>query len=525
MREREDFDAGAAGRKAGQRGLRPPPLSAAAVLGILFLLGFTPVLFSAEQDLSDFSVGLPATIQVEGRPLNETPTRLHVNLSVQNTGFSDWVVYLLSNQNGSWKTERVLRVLQPGLSQNLDLDFEARYSGRRRESHEYAVVATGNAVPLGRYFVVEEDWSAYEDETRKTIEQAALVFVPSAAFIVVGVLMLLAEFGYSSRARGQFEGEYTIRSLFFPRWTGRPLGEELAGVLIHPLSWLAALGVTALMAVAISGTLAGQDTALAVMGLSLLAAMLPPVIYFAMVWLFNEKVEQMPLRFFAAAFLWGAVAAVAALVINTGWEGGLRVQMGLTAGATALLLTALLAPLVEEALKGFGLLILSAHHEYSDALHGLLLGFAAGVGFAFVENWFYFASKTDPVHMGLAGWAGLVLYRSFFNAIAHGCFSAALGASLGWAKSQNFRGFLGLLAMGPALVMAVVLHSVFNITAILDGFSALSAAFPFYVFNPSLAITLFGLTALMGAGAVLDHRRRAEEARVRQVERREEEER
>jgi len=57
----------------------------------------------------------------------------------------------------------------------------------------------------------------------------------------------------------------------------------------------------------------------------------------------------------------------------------------------------LVSPVVEETFKGIGILFMSGHHDYNDALTGLLLGFTCGAGFAFVENLFYFSFKTKPI--------------------------------------------------------------------------------------------------------------------------------
>ena len=82
-----------------------------------------------------------------------------------------------------------------------------------------------------------------------------------------------------------------------------------------------------------------------------------------------------------------------------------------------------------------GVLTLSGHHDYNDTLTGLLLGFSCGVGFAFIENWFYFSAKVNPFDIGFLAWGQLIIYRSFFNTLAHGCFTAATGTLIGFLKS------------------------------------------------------------------------------------------
>ncbi len=488
---------------------RPLVLALGAVF--LLLLFLSPLLQAAPSpDLSDFALGLPATVFVPGSSLNASPTRLTVWAMVKNTGERDWIVYLLSQNGSTWKNERVLGVIQPGQTENLSVDFEARYDGRAREVHEYAIVATGNAVPLGQYFTVIEDWKAYQDMTNAQLHDTALLFVPTAAGIIVILLILLAEWGYSSKAPGEYRGEYTVRSLFLPRLWGAPLGQELADLMAHPAVWAIELLAVLAMAALVGSGGDGPDWMwrLLFTGLGSLAL---PLVYFSLIWFYNEQVERMPLRFFTGAFFWGALAAVLSLVAVTFYGPVLKSAFGLDDTMLLLVITALSAPLVEEFLKGLGLLAMAGHHEVSDALHGMLLGLSVGLGFSFVENWIYLAVKTDPLRMGLIAWAGLAFYRTFFNSISHACFTAALGGGLGWAKSQNW-GRLVVLAFVPALAVAGVLHALFNITAILDGFSALQAEFPVYIFNPTLVVVLMGLTAISLAQAVSDHRRRVARA-------------
>ncbi len=455
----------------------------------------------------DFATGLPADIIVPNGSLDHTPALLNVRIHVRNPGEQDWTYYLLSNQNGTWHSDRVLGVVQPGEEHTFSVDLQASYKGKSRESSSYAVVATGNAVPLGQYFEVDEDWSAYESSTRQAVGQGVMTFVPLAGIAIFLILLAMADWAYTSEAEGEYKDEYTMKTLMIPTVQNRPRREILADILLNPLTWLMELLVVAVMAKLIwDGLVAkGMANPLDVMLLSGAGALLIPLVYFFLAWVYNEQVERMPLRFLAGMFVFGAACAVAALFINSYYTAAFSSLFGVDKTLMLLLATALFAPLIEELLKGIGLAALLGHHEFSDALHGLHLGFAVGLGFSFIENWFYFASRTDPFQTGLAVWVGLVVYRSFFNSISHAFFSSALGATLGWAKSQDW-GRLAVLAFVPGLAMAVALHSIFNITATLDGFWALSSNFAVYVFNPTLVIVQLGLLVGLFVVATMDHR-------------------
>ncbi len=494
---------------------------------ILFLFLLLPHVLAVSaldqkaQELSAFAADLNADIRVQNVTLNDTTVRFMVWGTVRNTGQTDWQLHLISNhpESGGWKYEQLLGVLQPGSSYNLTEYFEARYSGQAHASTQYALVASGDVVAHGEYFELSEDWTPYITRTRQQLTDMAMLFVPLAGGVIVVLIVLLAEWGYASTAPEEAggEAEYNLRTLLLPDLHKASFWTVLANALSHPLAWLVELGALGAMAILLQASLSsrmGDGSAAAVWLISLAGAALMPLLYFVLAWAYNEMVERMPLRFMAGMFMWGIAAATLALVLNT-------VQMQLLGalldGQTmllAVLTIALVAPLTEELLKGLGLLAIRAHHEFADAMHGLHLGFAAGVGFAFVENWFYLASRTDPLQSGLGAWLGLALYRSLFNVLAHGSFSAVLGAALGWSKSQAW-GRILLLVFISGVVMATILHSLFNLTAISDSFQAISADFPVFGFNPLMTLTLAAMLAVLAWAATLDYRRRMKEARAK----------
>ena len=174
----------------------------------------------------------------------------------------------------------------------------------------------------------------------------------------------------------------------------------------------------------------------------------------------------------------------------------------------------LIAPIVEETLKGLGVLFMSGHHEYNDTLTGLLFGFTCGVGFAFIENWFYFSSKVNPFDVGLVSWGALILYRSFFNTLAHGCFTAATSTAIGYLKSVERLKRFAQLAFIPGLFLAVAIHAIFNLSALADGFAISSQQVPFFIFNPMLIILLTAMFFLVLVLAIIDEKKRAVQRRM-----------
>ncbi|MFH1306804.1 MAG: PrsW family intramembrane metalloprotease [Candidatus Micrarchaeota archaeon] len=466
---------------------------------------FSNLSYGADEDLADFAYGLPCEIKVGEKKLNASPSRIEVNIKIRNSDDENWIIYLLENTGGKWETERILGVVQKNSSGEFDIDFEARYRGETKEKTQYAIVAKGGAVLLGRYFTVEEDWSGYELGENKKILKTAQVVAPILAIVIISVLLVLAHWAYRSKSMQKFEKEYTMKTFFFPALKNRPLTEIIADILINPVFWVVEIILLLVIAATIWNTMVGEEKP-TIIFLTLIGAFIMPLIYFALIWIYNNLVEKMPLRFLAGAFIWGITAAVISLVLNSTQARVLGSLLGVDNSIIILMTTAVVAPLIEEVAKGAGLLVLWGHHEFSDALHGLHLGLATGLGFSFVENWLYFASKTDPLQMGLASWAGLIIYRSFFNSIAHACFTGALGAALGWSKSHGW-GKLALVSLIPGVMVATVLHSIFNITAIMDGFEALSSTFPVYKYNPTMIVTLLTIMMVLLVGATIERKR------------------
>ena len=460
--------------------------------------------------LADFAADLPSSVVITNDTIDETTVRYTADIEVTDDGSQDWQVHLISNENGTWKYARLLGVLQPQTTGRFSQVFEAKYSGQTSETTQYAVVAEGDVVLHGKYFKLTEDWSGYEQDSRKSLANAAVVFIPLAGVAIVFIIIMLAEWAYTSHSDGAYKEEYTVRTFFMPRLAGRPFLERVADILVHPLTWVIELASLAVMAGLIWNGLQSRlpvAHAMPIFIVSLLGAAIMPLIYFVLAWIYNQYVEKMPLRFMAGMFMWGIMAAVIALVLNTMQVALLGPIFGPGTMMMTIVSIALVAPFIEEFVKGLGLLALYGHHEFSDALHGLHLGFAVGLGFSLVENWFYLASKTDPFTSGLGVWVGLGIYRSVVNAVAHGCFSASLGASLGWAKSQKW-GRIGILAFLPGVIIATVLHSLFNLTAIADSFQALSAQFPSFGFNPITTLALLVMLVIVSVGATMDYRRR-----------------
>ena len=106
---------------------------------------------------------------------------------------------------------------------------------------------------------------------------------------------------------------------------------------------------------------------------------------------FLDLYEREPMSVLIGALLWGAVAATTlAGLANHGW--GLVVARVGGAEFASRWTAALTAPFVEETLKAAGvvLIYLIARSEIDDVMDGFVYGAVCGLGFAVVEDVFYF---------------------------------------------------------------------------------------------------------------------------------------
>jgi RsiW-degrading membrane proteinase PrsW (M82 family) len=187
---------------------------------------------------------------------------------------------------------------------------------------------------------------------------------------------------------------------------------------------------------------------------------------------FLDLYEREPIPLLVAAFVWGAVAATTLSAIgNAGWSlvvarlGGPELATRWSAAITA--------PIVEETLKGLGvvLIVLIAREEVDDRLDGFVYGALCGLGFAVVEDVFYFVAVFGGEVRG-------VLEGFFVRVIASGLYSHVLytglvGMAIGIVATRRDDRPLGprLRSALPLVAAAMIGHFLWN-SPIFDLFPA-----------------------------------------------------
>jgi RsiW-degrading membrane proteinase PrsW (M82 family) len=194
---------------------------------------------------------------------------------------------------------------------------------------------------------------------------------------------------------------------------------------------------------------------------SLLFAFVPTLLMAWFVyWL--DRYEKEPLILIGVTFFWGMViAAGSAFVINTVFGMGIYMVTGSDAisnQATA----SLVAPFVEEGLKGLAVLIvfLFFHKEFDSILDGIIYAGIAALGFAAAENVLYIYLY-GYLQNGWHGLWSMVIIRDVVVAWQHPFFTAFTGIGLAVARI-NRNMIIKVIAAPLGYGMAVFAHAFHN---------------------------------------------------------------
>jgi len=264
----------------------------------------------------------------------------------------------------------------------------------------------------------------------------------------------------------------------------------IAGVAACSLAALAALAV-----VAASGALSA--------GIALTLALLPiPALLAGVVYV--DRLEPEPPSFLVLIFLCGAAAAALIGLVGTLAGQDLVTTPALRAGgfATASAGTIIGVAALEEALKAAALtgLLLRRPQEIDGIHDGVVYGSMVGLGFALIENLFYYSQAT---HYGFSGVATTFVLRGVVSPLCQVLFSSLVGAGMVFAARFGLRRGLWALVVGWAA--ATALHALWN-DSLGSGVARLALTYAF-----------FGLIFIILYVAVVTDRRRIVALIVRYV--------
>jgi RsiW-degrading membrane proteinase PrsW (M82 family) len=200
-----------------------------------------------------------------------------------------------------------------------------------------------------------------------------------------------------------------------------------------------------------------------------------PMFLFAAFIYWLDRYEKEPKALLGAAFFWGmAIAAGGAFIINTAFGIGIYIFTG-SEGAADLGTTSIVAPIVEEFLKGFAVLIVFFlfRKEFDSVLDGIIYGGIVGLGFAATENTIYIF-RDGYLDSGWAGLFVLAFVRVILVGWMHAFFTAFTG--IGFAVSRTSKNtFIKLIAPLVGFGVAVSTHAFHNtFGSLIGGFGGLA---------------------------------------------------
>jgi RsiW-degrading membrane proteinase PrsW (M82 family) len=190
-----------------------------------------------------------------------------------------------------------------------------------------------------------------------------------------------------------------------------------------------------------------------------------PAFFYSWILYWLDRYEREPLLLVAGVFIWGAIiSTIGAIILGLIFEG----TIFLLTGSEALVNisgSVIIAPLVEESLKGFAVLLVFwlFRHEFDSMLDGMVYGGIVGLGFAATENVLYLLSSYAE-----EGWSGLFLLfvlRVILGAWGHAVYTSFIGIGIAIAR-LNRNPLIKLLAPIVGWGIAVLAHALHNAMAV-----------------------------------------------------------
>jgi RsiW-degrading membrane proteinase PrsW (M82 family) len=201
-----------------------------------------------------------------------------------------------------------------------------------------------------------------------------------------------------------------------------------------------------------------------------------PMFMFAAFVNWLDRYEKEPKLLLGAAFLWGVViAGGGAFILNTALGIGIYALTG-SEGATEFGTTSIVAPIIEEALKGLAVLVVFFlfRNEFDSVLDGIIYAAVTAMGFAAIENVLYIYQR-GYLEGGWQGFWVLVVIRVILVGWMHPFFTAFTGIGLAIARMTP-NTLVKLIAVPTGYAIAVTAHAFHNtFSGLIGGFEGLLA--------------------------------------------------
>ena len=264
-------------------------------------------------------------------------------------------------------------------------------------------------------------------------------------------------------------------------------------VVTHKRAWLRVLAVGLLLFVLGIGILVVTGNTTLFPTVVLLGNFTVPAAY--VVFFYERRnLSRLSLQATALSFFWGGVlAAFVASLLEP-----LFVQQ-ITA------VTVFVVAMIEEAAKILGVLAIARRHQHSSAMDGIILGAAAGMGFAALESIGYTFNVFWASGGNLTSSIGVTLVRGLLASFGHGVWTAILAGTL-FRESGPGR-FRLKAQVVAAYVTVVILHGLWDLQPLLVSGLSLPGT-----------VTFVGEAAVGAIGLAILWRRWRQARRLQEVE-------
>lgn len=181
-----------------------------------------------------------------------------------------------------------------------------------------------------------------------------------------------------------------------------------------------------------------------------------------------DRYEKEPMILLGAVYTWGAVVAVAGAIAVQVVIEGVATGAGASEAGVDIAGSTILAPLIEESVKGFGVLLvfLVLRREFDSLLDGIIYASVAALGFAGTENFFYLLNASST--KGIPGLLNLFVTRVAVGIWDHPFYSALLGIGLAMSRLSRatlMRWLAPLLGWAGAVGFHIVHNSMATLAA------------------------------------------------------------
>jgi RsiW-degrading membrane proteinase PrsW (M82 family) len=199
-----------------------------------------------------------------------------------------------------------------------------------------------------------------------------------------------------------------------------------------------------------------------------------PMFFFAFFIYWLDRYEKEPKTLLTTVFFWGViVAAGGAFLINTLLGVGVYFITGSEAAAE-FSIGSLIAPVVEESLKGLAVLVVFFifRREFDSILDGIIYAAIVALGFAAAENSYYIFARGYQED----GWTGfwvVAFVRIVLVGLQHPFYTSFIGIGLAVSRLNRNKAVI-LLAPLLGWCVAVFTHALHNtLLSVVPGFGGL----------------------------------------------------